>query len=371
MTGLRAQLQRFTTRPGARDYLSRRLRIDVRDGLWSVIVDVTRGCNLDCAMCWRGGGRPARAGREVLSRLRTAVLPHALDIAFGCRHEALLHPDLPRFIAELRTARDRRGGRAHLCLLTSGTLLDHSRSLALARSGLDTILFSVDSADPACYAAVRRPARWPELAARLAEFVGLSAGRALHKAAQTVIMRSTLPHLALTFETLAGLGLESFHFSQMVAAPQRVRGEVLRLDADRQAIVGALARLRLAARRRGTSVAVPAFAAALPAGEIFPVLGEGNVWDEDLLARERPAVCVAPWFKLRIDHEGWAFPCQMMTHRGLAWGNIRERSFADIVNGSAAQRTRRELLAGRAPNRACRACPFGPLGAGPAGLRPG
>lgn len=366
----------MTAQPGARSYLERRLRLDVRDGLWSVIVDVTRGCNLDCLMCSRDRRRSERAGREVMTLLRTSVLPRAWDVALGCRHEALLHPELVRLIGELREARDRGGLAARLCLLTSGTLLDRKRSLALAGSGLDAVLFSVDCADPAGYEAVRRPARWAELERRLAEFMSLSSGTPLRRAAQAVLMRTTLPHLARTLETLADLGLESVHFSQLVAAPPRARREVLRLADDREAVIQALARLRLAARRRRMPFEVPGAAAPLPAGELVPVMAEGNVWDEDQLSLTRPAVCAAPWFKLRIDHEGWAFPCQMMTARELALGNIRSEDFAELVNGPAAVRLRRELLAGRAP-QACRSCPFGPArrrpqrAAGGAGAPPG
>jgi len=358
---LRDRLKELQTRPGARDYLARNITLDGRDSLWSVIVDVTKGCNLSCPTCWPAGPPSARCGDALIARLKCEVLPHALDIAVGCRHEPLLHPGLPRIIRELRRQRDARGLPARLCLLTSGTLLDAKKSRELARCGLDTILFSIDSADPDCYALVRPPARWPELAARLAGFVRISRPTGLRLAAQALIMKSTLPHLASTLETLADLGIGSFHFSQLAAAPPRGRAEVLRLTArTKMGIVRALARARVAARRRGVELEVPAIAPPPVPGELFPVLAEGGVWDEDRLARSRPALCAAPWFKLRVDHGGYAFPCQMMVDRELAWGNVLEQGFFEIVNGPAAQRTRAGLLAGRAPNPACRACPFGP-----------
>jgi hypothetical protein len=53
-----------------------------------------------------------------------------------------------------------------------------------------------------------------------------------------------------------------------------------------------------------------------------------------------------------------------MTHPRYAWGNLLVQSFAEIVNGERAVRTRALLLEGKAPWEICERCAFGPLTSG-------
>jgi radical SAM protein with 4Fe4S-binding SPASM domain len=361
MMELRKLFRQFIFLPGAVDYLSQHLVMDTEHSLWSVIVDISKGCNLTCSMCFFSGSRVEYADDILIEKIKTVVLPHAMDIAFGCRHEAMLHPALPRYLRELHDEKTRIAHPLFLCLLTSGTLLDQKNSLELAGSGMNTILFSIDSADRKCYESVRKPARLPDLLKKLADFMEISRAYSINKAVQSIIMKSTLPHLAFTIETLAAMGFDNFHFNQMVIAPRRTRHEVLRFTHDSaDEITRSMAELQTAAKKRAVMLEVPETAPPPMENGIFPLLAEGNIWDEDHLARRRRCVCVAPWFKLRIDHKGYVFPCQLMLNKRTSWGNILADSFENIVNGFTAVQMRRDLLSGTAPNPTCRKCPFGP-----------
>ena len=96
--------------------------------------------------------------------------------------------------------------------------------------------------------------------------------------------------------------------------------------------------------------------------DLYPLLADNGFWDEAVAVRDRPAVCIAPWSRVRIDHEGNVYPCHRTLSTGDAWGNLKSASFLSLVNSDRAIAMRRALLAGRAPNGSCRRCPFGPRG---------
>jgi MoaA/NifB/PqqE/SkfB family radical SAM enzyme len=355
---LRALVRRLLVAPGARAFFENSLEIDPGSRLWRVLCDVTVGCNLRCRMCF-SGERPRRehARRMVWDKLADVVLPHAAEIAFGCRHEPLLHPDFGHRIAELDHERRQLGHRAHLTLLTSASLLSPER----IGSGLDHVWLSIPTTDPGAYRALRGVGAWSDLEVRLGEFLRLSRGTPLAVGVQTLILRTTLPHLSTTLRAVAALGIRRVHFSQMVTAPTDVMSEVVLWDGpDGAALRAGMEAVDVAGRELGVEVDHPSLAPAPIAGEIFPLTGDGDVWDEHLLKRDRSVVCAAPWSKLRIDHAGHAYPCPFLDDPSLAWGSILMHSFEAIVNGKPAVTMRRELLAGRAPTAVCASCPYGP-----------
>jgi len=340
------------------------IRLDPQRRLWSVIADVTTGCNLACAMCSNTPhSRRAYARPEVFQRVFSEVVPHAADFALGCRHEPLLHPDLLDWLPEARRTVDLRRLPASLCLLTSGTLLGGELDRRLARSGLHVVLFSIDTTDPAGYAAVRRPATWPDLRARLEAFLPEARRAGLQVAVQALLMRSTLASLPQTVTDLGALGIRRVHVSQLTGAMRGGSGEVVAAGGpDREALRAVLLACRERARAAGVDLELPHGTPPRVEGDLVALRGEGSVWDEHLMKHDRPAVCAAPWYKLRVDHTGNVFPCQYMLRAQLAWGNVATTPFEAIVNGARALHARESLLAGKAPNAACARCLYGPVG---------
>jgi radical SAM protein with 4Fe4S-binding SPASM domain len=305
------------------------------------------------------------APAKLFDRLASEVLPHADDLAFGCRHEALLHPALPEHVARLAAARDALGTGTNLCLLTPGAPLDAELSARLVASRIDTILLSVDATDEATYATMRPPARWPDVRRRIEDLAGLVRNGKPAIGAQALLLRLTLPHLLRTLEDLSSLGVRAFQVTQVVWGPLTLADQGLLLrDPDGPRILDEVRRVEARARDLGVEIEVPEVAPDPLPGEVFPMMAEGRVWDEHLLKATRRSICVAPWYKLRIDSLGYAYPCFRMTHPRYAWGNLLVQSFAEIVNGERAVRTRALLLEGKAPWEICERCAFGPVTSG-------
>jgi radical SAM protein with 4Fe4S-binding SPASM domain len=356
---LRSIVQRFTAHPGASDFLNGHLTIDVEKHRWSILVDITEGCNLGCTFCSNSPKVPkVLAADALLELLVTSVLPHASDVALGCRHEAMLHPELPALLAALSS--ERIQGQTVL-LVTAGTLLEPQLSKAIVDSGLSFVLFSIESTHPETYAALRPPATWPALRSRLQTFMSIPRGPRPRVGAQSVLQRRVLPHVVETLRDLADLGFSRFNLSTMLPLVPASAADVVDYEgAQKSEIDDTLSRLRRTAESCDVQLTHPVSPSEPIPGEVFPLFGEGRIWGEQRLHDSRHTVCAAPWFKLRLDQEGYAYPCQLMMSKKYAWGNILTDDFDTIVNGAEAVKTRSELLAGRAPNHACARCVFGP-----------
>ena len=358
-------VRKHGSRGTTREFLGDHLSIEPATYRWQAIADITLGCNLDCPFCWSSKTRFEVAADAVLEAMAEAVRPHAEEISFGCRHEATLHPELPAVIRSLSEARDDAEDDTRLILLTSGSRLDDTLSDALIDSGLRTVLFSIESTDPEIYARLRTPAQWSDVRPRIAGFVARCRGLAVNLGAQALILRSTLPTLVSTMVELAEIGLQTFGASQVYAVWRDMEPDVLNMTGDdAPELERVIAELRTTGRGLGVIVRAPVPAPAAKPGDIYPLFGNGRVWDVPELRAERETVCAAPWTKVRVDHRGYVFPCQLMLSSKVAWGNVLETPFEEIVNGTAAIDMRTRLLKGEAPNANCQKCPFGPLACG-------
>ncbi len=365
---LRSLVLDLQKQPGARRFLEEHVESPPGAYLRPVILDISVGCNLDCVFCINTPkSRRAFARDEVFEAVLTQVLPHAAEIAIGCRHEAALHPSLLEWAERLRSAREALEHEPFILLLTSGTLLDPVFGPALARSDLDMVLFSIDSSDPEVYASLRAPATWDELRACLAGFHEAREGSSIKSVVQALLLEETLPHLARTVDDLADLGFQQIAVSQMVYNPFPDKASIVRYDARYDAryetnpeLSRVLEDVKERAAARGVDLMLPEPAPPPIPGELFPLLAEHRIWDEDRLKDRRPSICALPWAKLRVDHEGYVYPCQYWISKRLAWGNILEDSLDEIADSAPARETRRALLEGRSPNRTCARCIFGP-----------
>lgn len=339
-----------------------RIEVDPTEGRWSVVADLTTGCNLDCLMCWDVPRTRKVAGDNVVQGLADRMVSHAAHVSLGCLHEPLLHPDLPNVYRTLATAkesakRDDDAGEdgAYLHLLTSGTLLREGMGRDLTDSGLQVILFSIDSTNPEVYARIRGGAAWKSTKRRLQRFLDESTG--LEVVVQAVLTRSTLPHARKTVEDLASMGIRSFHFTQPTQVPQRARGEVIRSgDPEFAELKRFIAWTAIATELQIDAPTV----STEPSSTAVPLFGQGTVWDEDRLASVVNTLCVAPWYNLRIEHNGDVFPCNLMTDPAHSWGNVVAHGFDEIVNHDNALRVRACFVEGRAPHEECLKCPYGP-----------
>lgn len=130
-------------------------------------VSVTDHCNLRCTYCMPADGLPWLAGPQMLSdeELHRVI---GIFVGLGVRQvrltggEPLLRPGLTGLVAAIAALRPRPG----IALTTNGVLLAR-HAAALADAGLDRVNVSLDSVDPATYAALTRRDRLAEVVAGL------------------------------------------------------------------------------------------------------------------------------------------------------------------------------------------------------------
>ncbi len=118
--------------------------------------EVTNNCNLHCNICWRS----LRGHQDEVKNLTrdkfTAIMDKLSGVFPGIREvntqglgEPLLCPDILEILADTK----RRG--LTVWFVTNGTLLDEYMAGRIVEIGVDKIRFSVDSANPEIYAAIK------------------------------------------------------------------------------------------------------------------------------------------------------------------------------------------------------------------------
>lgn len=106
-------------------------------------IEVTTGCNLNCAMCvrhvWKDvqGKMSSTTFQAVLDGLR--AFPELKRVVFGGYGEPLTHPGLVDMVAKIHSL------GVGVTLITNGVLLERELAEALLRAGVDTLVVSLDS----------------------------------------------------------------------------------------------------------------------------------------------------------------------------------------------------------------------------------
>lgn len=119
-------------------------------------------CNLKCIMCPYHSPRytphhtsgffekTRMMSEEIFTRIAEYAGKYQIALQFGQIEEPLIHKKIFDFF---RIAREQ--GVPHIHLTTNGTLLDDEKIHKLARSGIQSVMFSVDAVSPETYKAIR------------------------------------------------------------------------------------------------------------------------------------------------------------------------------------------------------------------------
>lgn len=113
------------------------------------MVEISRRCNLGCALCPVGSGRARQMpdmSQDIFQRLIDSFAPFLESLTLHNYGEPLLHPQVAELIEYAY-----RSGIEYLDLNTNGLYMTPPLASKLVRSGLDRIRVSIDSTDPGTY----------------------------------------------------------------------------------------------------------------------------------------------------------------------------------------------------------------------------
>lgn len=282
-------------------------------------------------------------------------VPHIERAVLHGIGEPLLNPDLPRFIAHLKS----RG--AHTLFNTNAVLLDESRGDALAEAGLDELRVSLDAITPSLYAHLRGIDKLPRIIDNLRAYTARRRARAAAEAKQPVVsfwfvgMQENLHELPEVVRLAIELGVPEVHLQRLVFF-----GDGHKLDDEvtmvaEQSLHAALDELQdrmidqCEALARGSGLRFTASGATTP-GESLEVKGD-HPWQG----------CYRPWTLMYITANGTALPCCIAPfaasdYQSIMLGNVLERPLDEVWNGERYGELRAAVLSEAPAPWPCQNC---------------
>ena len=315
-------------------------------------------CNLKCFFCRREAGDKERLAAlpsdqleipEVAIERLMAVLPYTEIFTLTPLGEPLMYSGLEEFLDRYRLA-----GARNLQLTTNGNVTTEKRARMLVESGVWRIYVSIDSAEPETYAEMRT-------------------GGSLDKATEGLHLLNEwktrlnveLPEMIIA-ATFLRRNIEHLPGLVRYASDNEVRKVTVQLmDAEEESLepetlghhvpltVKSIIEARRVADELGVELIVDlAMRNLLSAHSGKEGVGDLLAVDSDLDTRGQTLMdkCVYPWTFLVVDTDGDVRPC---CWAGISFGNLAEKTFEEIWNGSAVQRMRRDFLNNHIPE-SCR-----------------
>lgn len=320
--------------------------------LW-VKFKVVDGCNIRCVMCnhWRR----KEYLRNQLSTERLLALADELSNLGAERvrwsgGEPTLRRDLPRIIARYSSC----GMRS--AITTNGTLINDSYAGELLDAGIDSVLFSLESADPVVHdRVVGHAGAWRKLvSAALA--LGADPARRPRLGFQTVLTRLNLDNSVPKLVRLAlELGVSELRLQPVVVAhlgDDSLVPTTTQVDQLRQVW---LPQMRDLAAGRKIKITVDGYSAFAESGDTVSAISPSEL---DIAPRDFYATrgCFLPFYHCTIDHDGRVFPCCHWRTKESSLGSIVNSSLIDILRSESARRLRRTLNGKEPLSGACLTC---------------
>jgi radical SAM protein with 4Fe4S-binding SPASM domain len=311
-------------------------------------------CNLVCVMCHQADGIPPRKmpgarAEEALGQ----ILPWALHLTPSDASEPLIN-DLDLLV---RLCREHD---VQLLMYCNATLLDEQTFRKIAPV-THRIWFSVDSADPATFEALRAGSRFDDVVANISAVMPLAAEARIEIGFNAVVMRPNWSHMPALVDFVADLG--GIEMSMQELLPNSTGYEQLKIDGHvPEADFGSMvATVRERALARGVAVKLNlhqpwgGFIEARPPrqGSKAP-LAEIRDLHMDSLARMHPGFCPMAMNYLKVTPDGAVYPC-CRGPQELEMGNVLQQPFEAIWNGERYQEFRRRMFARDYPE-VCRNC---------------
>ncbi|MCP3944559.1 MAG: alpha/beta fold hydrolase [Desulfobacteraceae bacterium] len=309
-------------------------------------IEITTHCNLSCQYCARTrlGIKGQNMSLSMFSQI-LEILPHAYRITLVGLGEPLLHPDVAEFV-KIAAQANRR-----VSLVTNALNLDKSMSKRLIESGLDSIVFSIDSPDQELAQRLRSGTDLKKLIENIKEFALLADGiRPISKAVFSALSLTSLPYLEQLIDLVAELGVHVLMLSDLNFKENLNKSLWKNMD-DAKAM-----QIKKAV---GYS-----FSKGLPILSVHGLEEFGlrqrymqflPVPPSKLYKRSQTHTsCLSPWQTIPVNVKGDVAICDCQPEKII--GNLFSDPFSDIWNGRMMKTYRRQMT-GQSPAQSCRICP--------------
>ena len=297
--------------------------ITKRHRVWGVppvlTVEPTNICNLRCPLCVTGNGsmeRPyGRMDLDTYKILIDEIGDRVLYLVFFNQGEPYLHRQFNEFVAYAK----RR--RIYVTTSTNAHYFDAENAEAVVRSGIDTLIVSVDGATQETYEHYR-------------------AGGSLEKVKQGIRnlaaakkrLRRRTPFIYMQFLVMR-------HNEHEIPAMEQLARE---LEVDKLL-------------RKNIQVETLQEAQEwLPRSERYR---RYHLMENDFVVkRGGQGVCMRPWLTTMVNWDGTVVPCCFDKNGHHTTGDLREASFAQIWNANTYSQFRKNMLTRRETIDICKNC---------------
>lgn len=292
-------------------------------------IEITTHCNLRCAACLGVPGESGPSARKATNlsfdefRRVMEGLPHVRWVCLNGIGEPLLNPELVNMIRYLSDAGIR------VSFFTNATLLKGEIAERLVESGLDTLKFSIDAADPEVFGSIRRGASLEEVSRNIRDFATLvrDSGRPTPRlCVMTTVMKDNASEIPEIVELVHSLGVDELQLKRMIPWADALNASRVSKE-ELQSVNSA----RDTADRLHVNL------------NVGPLLRD-QLDGKRTQPREAAGNCKWPWTGTYITVDGRVTPCCNLFDPDRAGiGNVFDEDFEDIWNGTRLKQLRSEL----------------------------
>lgn len=311
-----------------------------------LLLETTTRCNLRCCHC--NMPEPCDLSWENFEKILPILHEYKPSVQLNGHGETLLHPQFMKMLRAISNA------GCSLQFQTNGMLLSKEIVDECIDLGVESILTSIDAADPELFARLRPPAQLETILAnfRYIQEVKQKTGKKKPDIQFLfVAMRQNIHELPAVMRLAAGMDVAHLAVLELIEydnTRQRIstRGESLVNDPLMYQVAVAAEKL---AAELGLSISLPP---RIPGREVGGVaLRNIDPTNTSSFIGLRKA-CRQPWNFVHIKANGKVQPCCMIKS---SYGNIFEQSFEEIWQSDQYQELRRKVLTDNPPEE-CLVC---------------
>lgn len=313
---------------------------NVSFGPVSADIETTLACNLACVMCHRRELAKRRKVMNIsLENFKKIIddIPTLLQVKLQGMGEPLLTPDLFDMIRYAKS----KGIIANF--VSNGKIMTRQNAKDTIESGLDRVYFSIDSADPAQYAAIRAGGNLETVIENVGGF--MTERKALGSKTPYVgiwmlLFKENLNQLRGVIDIAKQAGVDELVVQTEIT--DRGKSDWKNIIASMQSkneseTDHALSDARMYAKEQGVRFSVQSYVAGV-------------------FKKRREDMCTWAWKSLYITSQGDVSPCCIIADPDIiGLGNIYEEGFKNLWNNKKYQVLRKQFLDGNIP-AACRGC---------------